>query len=100
MPGLTGLKEGLDKFNREYGKGVPWWLNIILFVASASPELRLAIELAWAIWELLPWSQRTRAGIDLAGACAAAGKCKNAKPIDEWRTRWRKSDDGSGFMKK
>lgn len=72
---------------------VPYWLQALLGVVSLLfPQfawIKLAIELAYEIWQVIPWFHKAGALVELRKTVTRAKKVKSDTPVREWCSRWK-----------
>jgi hypothetical protein len=64
-------------------------LQIIIDILPVGGWIKLAIEAAWEIFQLLPWFHKAGAVIDLREAVQAAKSVGNCQPVVDWCERWQ-----------
>jgi hypothetical protein len=69
---------------------VPTWLQVILGVLPIPAGLKVAIEVAYAIWTVIPWFHKPLATAQLRKAARAAKLSNDPTAINVWCDAWKK----------
>jgi hypothetical protein len=68
---------------------IPKWLQLALGLLPVPAPLKVAIEVAYDIWVVVPWFHKPAAMAQLHKAVCKAKDCGDPAPIHAWTEKWK-----------